>query len=98
MMNDHEKSDSVTVARKPTNNIVETVVAELVERRTGTEGKAMKPNTYRTRSRESVSPGLDRLRQRAREQRNEQFTSLLHHIDVDLLTKAYHGLKRDAAA
>jgi RNA-directed DNA polymerase len=98
MMNNHENSDSVVVAKKPTNNIAEEAVAELVERRTETKGKTITPTTRRTPSRESVSPGLDRLRQRAREHRNEKFTSLLHHIDVELLTKAYHWLKRDAAA
>src|SRR4029077_8842620 len=35
---------------------------------------------------------------RARERRNEKFTALLHHINIDLLSKAYHWLKRDAAA
>jgi RNA-directed DNA polymerase len=98
MMHEHEKSDSGEVAMKPTNKIIGTVVAELVERRTGTKGKAVEPTTRRTQSRESVSPGLDRLRQRAREHRNEKFTSLLHHLNVDLLFKAYHWLKRDAAA
>lgn len=98
MMHDHEKSDSVTVVMKPTNNIAETVIAELVERRTGIEGKTIEAATRRTPSRESVSPGLDRLRQRAREDRNEKFTALLHHIDEELLLKAYHWLKRDAAA
>jgi RNA-directed DNA polymerase len=98
MMYDSEKSDSVTVATKPTNNIVETVIAELVERRTEIEGKTVGTTTHRTPSRESVSPGLDRLRQRAKEHRNEKFTALLHHIDIELLSKAYHWLKRDAAA
>lgn len=98
MMYDREKSDSGKVATKPTNKIIETVVAELVERRTETKGKAVETTTRRTQSRESVSPGLDRLRQRAREHRNEKFTSLLHHLDIDLLSKAYHWLKRDAAA
>jgi RNA-directed DNA polymerase len=96
MMNDREKSDPVIVARNPANNI-DGAVAELVERRTGTKGKAIEPTTRRTPSRESVSPGLDRLRQRAKEHRNEKFTSLLHHIDVPLLTAAYRALRRDAA-
>ena len=89
MMHDHEKSDSVIVATKPTNN-AEGTVAELVERRTEAKGKAIMPTTRRTPSRESVSPGLDRLRQRAKEHRNEKFTALLHHVNVDLLSKAYH--------
>jgi RNA-directed DNA polymerase len=98
MKYDCEKSDSVIVATKPANNITETVITELVERRTEIEGKAVENGTRRTPSRESVSPGLDRLRQRARENRNEKFTALLHHINIELLSKAYHWLKRDAAA
>src|SRR3979411_1745594 len=98
MMKEHEKSDPVKLATKPTNNIIETVVAELVERSTGTKGKAVAPTMRRIQSRESMSPGLDRLRQRAREHRDEKFTSLLHHVDVDLLTRSYYALKRDAAA
>jgi hypothetical protein len=45
-----------------------------------------------------VSPGLDRVRQAARERPREKFTALLHHLDVDLLRWAYFQLKRDAAA
>lgn len=97
MTYDHEKSDSVIVVKKPTNN-ADGSVAEPVERRTEAKGKAIASTTRRIQSRESVSPGLDRLRQRAREHRNEKFTALLHHIDVELLSKAYHWLKRDAAA
>jgi RNA-directed DNA polymerase len=98
MMQEHEKSDSGIVAMKPTNKIAETVIAELMERRTEIKGKTTESGTRRTPSRESVSSGLDRLRQRAKEHRNEQYTALLHHIDVELLSKAYHWLKRDAAA
>jgi len=98
MMYEREKSDSGTVAMKPTNNITETVIAELVERRTEIEGKTIESGTRRTPSRENVSLGLDRLGQTARENRNVKFTALLHHIDVELLSKAYHWLKRDAAA
>ena len=97
MMHDHENSDSVVVVKKLANN-ADGSAAEPVERRTETKGKAIVPTTHRIQSRESVSPGLDRLRQRAREHRNEKFTALLHHIDVELLFKAYHWLKRDAAA
>jgi RNA-directed DNA polymerase len=96
MMYDPEKSDLPIVALKPTN-IIDGAVAEMVERRGGAKGKAIESTTRRTPSRGSVSPGLDRLRQRAKEHRNEKFTSLLHHIDVPLLTMAYHALRHDAA-
>jgi len=38
------------------------------------------------------------LRQVARERKQEKFTALLHHIDVDLLRSAYGWLAKDAAA
>jgi RNA-directed DNA polymerase len=98
MMHGHEESDSAIRAEKSANNITETVVAELMEQRAEAEGKTIAPTTRRTQNRESVSPGLDRLRKAVQEKRNEKFTTLLHHVDVDLLSKAYHWLKRDAAA
>jgi len=96
MMHEGEKSDPAVRARKSANKADE--AAESMEQRAGAKGKAIASTTNRTQSRASVSPGLDRLRQRARENRNEKFTALLHHITVDLLTQAYHWLKRDAAA
>jgi group II intron reverse transcriptase/maturase len=44
-----------------------------------------------------VSPGLARVRQAARQRKKEQFTSLLHHVTVDLLRDAFLALKRHAA-
>jgi len=44
-----------------------------------------------------VSPGLDRVRTAARLEAKEQFTALLHHVDVGLLRRAYSWLKRDVA-
>lgn len=97
MTNGCKDSDPEIVAEKLANN-VEGSTAELMERRAGAKGKASVPTTCRTQNRESVSPGLDRLRQAVRENRTERYTALLHHIDVDLLMRAYHWLKRDAAA
>jgi group II intron reverse transcriptase/maturase len=45
-----------------------------------------------------VSPGLDRVRQTAREGQRERLTALLHHVDIDLLRWSYHALRREAAA
>jgi len=97
MMHGHGNSDSVIVATNPANKADQTV-AESVERRTETKGKAIASTTRRVQDRESVSPGLDRLRKRATGHRNEKFSSLLHHLSVDLLTKAYLWIKHDAAA
>jgi group II intron reverse transcriptase/maturase len=69
-----------------------------MEPRAGAEGNAVELGTHRTPSRESVSPGLDRVRQRAGEKKEEKFTALLHHVDVDLLRSAYGWLAKDAAA
>jgi group II intron reverse transcriptase/maturase len=44
-----------------------------------------------------VSPGLERVRTAARLDKEERFTALLHHIDIDLLRQAYLWLKREAA-
>jgi len=96
MMHDHEQSDSVILVKKPANNI-DKAVAELVERRTEAKGNAVTSTIRRMLGRESMSPGLDRVRKRAQEHRSEKFTSLLHHINVPLLTAAYYALRRDAA-
>jgi len=40
-----------------------------------------------------VSPGLERVRKAAEQNKDERFTALLHHVDVDLLRQAYLWLK-----
>jgi group II intron reverse transcriptase/maturase len=45
-----------------------------------------------------VSPGLERVRNAARQRKKEQFTALLHHVTVDLLRDAFLALKRRAAS
>ena len=96
MMHGPEKSDSVVVAVKPMNK-AERSVAELVEPRTGTKGNAGQQSTRRAQDRESVSQALDRVREAARQRKKEQFTSLLHHVDLAMLRTAFYAMKRDAA-
>ena len=96
MMHGPEKSDSVIVAGKPTNKAVPTA-AEPVERRAGAKGNARQQSTHRTQGRERVSQALERVRKAARLRKEEKFTALLHHINVDLLREAFFALKRDAA-
>ena len=76
MMHELEKSGPSTVAVKPVNNS-EGSEAESVERREGAEGNTGETRTRRTPSRESVFPGLERVRKRARQQKKERFTALL---------------------
>jgi RNA-directed DNA polymerase len=106
MMHGHEKSDPEIVAirtnaggirrEKPTNKAVPTA-AELVERRAGTKGNAGQQSTLRAQDRAGVSQALDRIRQAARHNKKERFTTLLHHINPETLRLAFNALKKDAA-
>jgi RNA-directed DNA polymerase len=97
VMHGDEKSDPSIVAGKPANGDGRPK-PELVEQREGAEENTGQASTRRTPCRVSVSPGLDRVRTAARLEAREQFTALLHHVDVGLLRSAYSWLKRDAAA
>ncbi len=44
-----------------------------------------------------MSQALERIRQGARQRKKERFTSLLHHISIELLDEAFFELKEDAA-
>jgi len=96
MMHEREKSDPEIVAGKPTNK-AGAPAAEPVEPRSGTKGNAGEQSTHRTQGRERVSQALDRVRKAARLKKDEKFTALLHHINLDLLREAFFALKRDAA-
>jgi RNA-directed DNA polymerase len=50
----------------------------------------MEPNTQPTQSGERVSQGLNGVRERARKNKQERFTALLHHVTVDLLRDSYY--------
>src|ERR1700693_5861235 len=95
-MHDPEKSDSGIVVTKPTNKAGRPV-AEPVEPRPGTKGNADQQSTHRAQSRARVNQALSRVRQAARQRKKEQFTGLLHHINVDTLRTAFYALKRKAA-
>ena len=63
----------------------------------GGQGNTNQSCTCRTQSRESVSSGLERVRERAKQEKKERFTALLHHVDVGRLRTAYGQLRRTAA-
>jgi retron-type reverse transcriptase len=44
-----------------------------------------------------VLQALERVRKAAWQRKDEKFTALLHHINLDLLREAFFALKRDAA-
>src|SRR6266480_6393373 len=106
MMHGHEKSDSAIVAVKPTNkaehsaaeqSAAEQTAAEPAERRTETKRNVGQQSTCGTQGRISVSQALERIRRVAKERKKEKFTSLLHHISIDLLDEAFFELKEEAA-
>ncbi len=96
MMHGHEKSDSSIVPLKRANADADGR-AEPVEGREEAKGNVVQAGTRRTPSRISVSPGLDRVRQAAKGNRQDRLTALLHHIDPALLGAAYGWLKPGAA-
>lgn len=57
----------------------------------------MEPNTQPTQSGERVSQGLNGVRERARRNKQERFTALLHHVTTEMLRESFYGLKRKAA-
>jgi RNA-directed DNA polymerase len=97
MMHEHEKSGSAIVAAKPANK-AERSAAEPVEPRAEAKGNASQHSTDRAQKRATVSQGLERIRQVARQRKKEKFTTLLHHISTEHLEQAFLGLKEDAAA
>jgi retron-type reverse transcriptase len=96
MTNDSKKSESSIRAMKSANKAAMTA-AESTEQREDAKGNAGTTTTRRTQSRESVSSGLARVRQLAKEQPKLRFTALMHHLTADLLRQSYFWLKRNAA-
>ena len=96
MMHGHDQSDACVVAMNSANNS-EQSDAELREPRRATKEKAVASTTHQVQNWESVSPGLDRLRQFVQNNPKAKPTSLLHHVDIDRLRTSYFALKRKAA-
>ena len=91
------KSDSLVVPAKPPNNAA-LAVAEVVEGRRLAEGNTDNPTRPGHRAGHDVSSGLDRVREVARGNKDAQFTALLHHVDRNLLSRAYSAISPRAAA
>ncbi len=94
-----EESDRAIVPEKVANEaLARAGVEEPLEGRARTKENAGQEHTDSTQSGSNVSRGLDRVRQRAREDKEARFTNLLHHVTVDLLRQSFQHLKRKAAA
>jgi RNA-directed DNA polymerase len=62
-----------------------------------TKENIVESNTRPTQSGERVSQGLHGVRERARRNKQERFTALLHHVTPGLLRESFYALKRKAA-
>jgi group II intron reverse transcriptase/maturase len=96
-MHGRGESDSGTVARKHPNNGGPGAPAEDVERNPLAEGNAQQTAAASTRSEGPASPGLLRVREVAKKDKQARFTALLHHITVDALRVSYLALNRKSA-
>lgn len=92
-----EESDRVVVPKKPPNG-AEASAEEEVEGRTLTKGNTSEADMHRTQGRASMPSGLERVREAAKRDKKARFTSLFHHITVELLDRAFGSLNRRAAA
>src|SRR6516225_1269092 len=107
MTHAREKSDCAIVAEKLANKAEEPTMenstvggsaAEPGEPRAQAEGNANQQSTYQAQDWRSASQALERIRKAARERRTERFTTLFHHLSIDLLDEAFYDLKANAAA
>src|ERR1022692_1305540 len=71
--------------------------AEVGEGRAQMQENTAQPSMHLTQSGKRMSQGLDGVRKAARARRQERFTSLLHHLSVDLLRDSFYALQRKAA-
>jgi RNA-directed DNA polymerase len=98
MTNGRGKSDSSVVPGKPPNE-AERSAEEEVEGRGLAKGNLVEGNALRAQHRAGAPSALDRIRQAARKDRKQRFTTLLHHVyDIDRLRAAYGEIERNAAA
>src|SRR5450755_5177452 len=95
-MHERGKSDSPVVPAKPPNNAT-VVAAEVVEGRGLAKGNTASKTRPGHRAGQGAPSALDRVRQVARQDKEAQFTALLHHVDLDRLRAAYRAIRPQAA-
>jgi RNA-directed DNA polymerase len=87
------ESDERVVPTKRSNN-EEQSWAESVEGSRSTKGNTEQTYIRRTQGRESMSQGLEGVRKVARKDKKQKFTTLLHHVTIELLRDSFRSLKR----
>ena len=91
-----EESDNGGVPMNHSNNDGE-LSAESGEGRKLVKENTHPSSAYPTRSGKSVSQGLMRVREAAKDNKEMKFTALLHQLTVNLLRDSFYALKRKAA-
>jgi len=71
--------------------------AERVEGRAPTKENVQQARAVPAQHGAAASQGLKGVRKVAKERKQERFTTLLHHLTVNLLRDSYYALKREAA-
>ena len=97
MMNGLKKSDEAIRPVRAANKGAR-ASAESPEERASTKGNSDCQSTRRTQRRASVTQAAARIRKAAERNPKERLTALFHHITPDALHRAFHALRRDAAA
>ena len=91
-----EKSHCAVVPVNQPNKEAE-VSEEVGEGRAQMKENIAQFNMQPTQSGKRMSQGLDGVRKAAKERKQERFTSLLHHLNVDLLRDSFYALQRKAS-
>src|SRR6202051_4614941 len=95
-MDVQEKSDCAVVPVNLSNKEAQ-ASAESGEGRAQTKENIVQSHKLPTQSGKGLSQGLRGVRQAARERKQERFTALLHHLNIDLLRDSFYALKRQAS-
>ena len=71
--------------------------AEVGEGRAQPKENIVQSRMLPTQSGKRMSQGLEGVRKAAKERKQDRFTSLLHHLNVDLLRDSFYALQRKAS-
>ena len=93
------KSDKSIVPKIRSNKTRTKVqAAEIEEERDLAKGNQLQQNKDRTQGRATLSNALERVRQVAKRNKDERFTTLWHHVyNIDCLRASYYAVKRNSA-
>jgi RNA-directed DNA polymerase len=89
-----EESDWRIVPEKAANKAQ---AEEPPEGRGQTKENTIESDVGTTQSEQTAIPGLERVRQKAKADKQTRFTALLHHLTVEQLMSSYMNLKKKAA-